>query len=171
MQRANCRQVHAQQVGKLNSCHHASVQCDHVSGSTNMAAPAPAESAPATLVDGVGAKACWCAKMLNPNSCRDVANAAPALTRISAQACCWQSLGKVRPRCGQRCRCSCVCELFSAGPVIYKIQKLILAFAADRPKLADFQGACEDIDDSWWMGKVCGMGGLRARKLTTTRSH
>jgi hypothetical protein len=55
--------------------------------------------------------------------------------------------------------------------VIYKIQKLILAFAADRPKLADFQGACEDIDDSWWMGKVCGMGGLRARKLTTTRSH
>jgi hypothetical protein len=53
----------------------------------------------------------------------------------------------------------------------YKIKKLILAFAADRPKLADFQGACEDIDDSWWMGKVCCMGGLRARKLTTTRSH
>jgi hypothetical protein len=36
----------------------------------------------------------------------------------------------------------------------YKTQKLILAFAAERPKLADFKGAFEDINDSWWLGKV-----------------
>jgi hypothetical protein len=78
MQRASCRQVHAQQVGKLNSCHPASVQCAHVSGSTNIAAPAPAKSAQATLVERVGAEACWCAKMLNRNSC---------------WSSCWQSLG------------------------------------------------------------------------------
>ena len=102
-----CRpQPHAQQVGKLRSCHHACEQGAHMPGSTIIAAPAPAGSAPATLVDRVGAEACCSAKMLNPNSC---------------WSSCWQSPGILRPRCGQRC--SCTYEVFSPGPAMTEHQQ------------------------------------------------
>lgn len=31
------------------------------------------------------------------------------------------------------------------------LQKLILSFAAQRPRLSDFEGACEGIEKSWWL--------------------